>query len=215
MLHPMKRNKVVAIVLVCVAFMQAVASMAAGSELDMKITEADSAYSKGSYADAAALYQSVIDKAGASAPLLYNLGNACTKAGDLGSGRLAYERALLVDPSLSGARANLQYVASKVNDNNVAETKGGKVSVVPDVPSFFTTLKDYVTLRHLSDTWAWWAALLFVVTVGCVALYMFTSGVLLRKIGFFGGIVAGLLSISALICSFSAASEIEHLNEGW
>ena len=68
-------------------------------------------------------------KHGTSAALLVNLGNAYLKAGDLGRGRLAYERALLEDPSRKEARNNIAYIETRVSDNNHAEAKAAGVGI--------------------------------------------------------------------------------------
>lgn len=181
---------------------------------DMMLAKADSAYSAGEYSEAVRIYGDIAAKHGTSAALLVNLGNAYVKAGDLGRGRLAYERALLEDPSEKEARNNIAYIETRVSDNNHAEAKGSKVSVSPDTASFFSAVKTYITRRISSDTWAWWGASLFILAIACLSLYTFSSEVVLRKIGFFGGIGAGALCVLTMIFAFSAASALENNDEG-
>ena len=114
---------------------------------DMMLAKADSAYSAGEYSEAVRIYGDIAAKHGTSAALLVNLGNAYVKAGDLGRGRLAYERALLEDPSEKEARNNIAYIETRVSDNNHAEAKGSKVSVSPENASFFSAVKTYITCR--------------------------------------------------------------------
>ena len=187
---------------------------AADAPVDQMLAEADSAYSAGEYSEAVRIYGDVAAKQGTSAPLLVNLGNAYVKAGDLGRGRLAFERALRENPGEKEARNNIEYIETRVSDNNRAEAKGSKVSVSPESESFFSMVKTYITRSHTSDTWAWWGASFFILAIACLALYLFSSEVMLRKIGFFGGIGAGVLCVIAMVCAFSAASALENNDEG-
>lgn len=187
---------------------------AAEVSVDKILAKADSAYSAGEYSEAVRIYGEVAAKQGTSASLLVNIGNAYVKAGDLGRGRLAFERALLEDPGEKEARNNIEYIETRVIDNNRAEAKGSKVSVSPESESFFSMVETYVTRRHTSDTWAWWGASLFILAIACVALYLFSSEVMIRKIGFFGGIGAGVLCVIAMVCAFSAASALENNDDG-
>lgn len=187
---------------------------AADAPVDKMLAEADSAYSAGEYSEAVRIYGDVASRQGTSASLLVNLGNAYVKSGDLGRGRLAYERALLENPGEKEARNNIDYIETRVSDNNRAEAKGSKVSVSPESESFFSMMKTYVTRRHTSDAWAWWGASFFILAILCLALYLFSSEVVIRKIGFFAGIGAGVLCVIAMVCAFSAASALENNDEG-
>lgn len=184
------------------------------SMLADNLSSADSAYSAGRYADAAALYESVLQEHGSSAPLLCNLGNSYVKSGDYGRAMLAYSRALRIDPSDREVKENMRFVQSKVSDNNKAELKGRKVSVEPDEASFLGAVRDSLTRGVASNTWAVWAAVLFVGLAGCLAAYLFSSAVVIRKIGFFGGIGCAVLSLTALLLSFAARNASERSDEG-
>lgn len=103
--------------------------------------EARQAYDKGDYTKAVEIYQELAKTHGTSSALLFDMGQAYTRAGDLGHGMLCYRRALQQNPSNSQARSNIKYIESRVQDGNTAELKGKKISVVPEDPSFFTVLK--------------------------------------------------------------------------
>lgn len=169
-----------------------------------KLDSAASAYKNGHYAEAAALYESIASESGTSAKLYANMGNAYAKAGDYGHAFLCYERSLYLDPSDKEVRNNRAYILSKIEDGNKANAKGSKISVVEDQPSFFMRFKHYVTHSHTSNTWAIWGGISFILLCGCIALYIFCSEVVIRKIGFFGGIL--MLFASAVFMSFSFAS---------
>lgn len=178
------------------------------------LDEAAKAYNDGDYNKAIEIYERVAKDNGVSAPLLLNLGNACVKAGDYGKGMLYYQRAYRLDPSNKEVKGNISYLLSKIEDNNKAEAKGKKISVVQEDKPFFTDVKRYIAFAHASNTWALWAGILFVVTVAAAALYIFTSNVLLRKIGFFGGLVALAFSVITLIFALVSAAERKKANEG-
>ena len=198
------------IMLLTAAAISSAAALAAAPTL----AEADSAYSRGEYTDAIAIYEKIVAEKGSSSPMLCNLANAYVKAGDYGHAMLNYQRALIIDPSNSEARSNADYVAWRVQENNKAEVKGKKVSSQPDDPSFFQTLKRWVGENTASDTWAVWAAVCFVLFVVCAALYFFVPTVIVRKIGFFGGGSLLALSLIFVVFSFYAANCAESQEEG-
>lgn len=171
------------------------------------IEEAAEAYEKGEYSKAIEIYEQLSKEKGSSASLLANLGNAYVKAGDYGRAMLCYQRAIRINPSDKEVKGNIIYLTSKVEDNNKAEAKGKKVSVTPEDKPFFTDLRHYIAFTHLSDTWALWAGIMFVLTCTCAALYIFTSNVVVRKIGFFGGFIALGISVVALVFALISASD--------
>lgn len=173
------------------------------------LAQADSAYVDGRYEDALTLYSEVAEKEGVSPELLYNMGNAAYNAGDYGKAVLAYERASRLDPGNKEIKNNLQFLRNKVEDANRAELKGKRAVVSPDDASFFRSVYALIAERSSSNMWASWAAVCFILALGCVALYVFTSGVLLRKIGFFGSVSLIALSVVFVLFSFMAASRVE------
>ena len=170
---------------------------------DNSLESAEKAYNEGKFAEASAIYGKISQEHGVSASLLANMGNAYAKAGDYGQAFLCYERSLYLDPSSNEVRNNRAYILSKIEDGNKANAKGKNISVVADEPSFFSRVKRYVTYSHTSDTWAVWGAVSFVLLCGCIALYIFRTEVLLRKIGFFGGL--SLLVLCVVFMTFSFA----------
>lgn len=170
------------------------------------VQKADSAYAAGDYAVAVEEYCKVAEEQGTSAELLYNLGNSYARGGDYGNAMASYLRALRLDPSASKVKNNIAYIEQKVSETNHAELKGKKLSVDPDSPSFFTSVRNYISRDHLSDTWAIWAAVAFVLFVACVAVYVFVNHVGARKFGFFGAMVFLGICVVTLIFAFMAAS---------
>ena len=176
-----------------------------------EIATADSAYNEGDYNAAIAGYIKVSEEQGVSAPLLFNLGNAYYQAGDYGLAMLCYQRAHRLDPSKKEIKRNLNFLSEKIEDANKAEQHGKRLKVTEDDMNFFQSLKKSISENTASNTWAVWSVVCFLIFAGCVALYLFTSEVLLRKAGFFGGLV--LLGISMICIVFAymgAAAGEEH-----
>lgn len=178
------------------------------------VSEADSAYISGDYLKAIEIYQGVAQDYGVSAPLLFNMGNAFLQEGDYGNAMLCYQKAKKLDPSNKRINTNLRYLSGKVEDANKAEQKGKRKKVVEDTPNFFQTIHTSVAADTSSNTWAIWAAGAFLLFSGCVALYLFNSNVLMRKTGFFGGIILLGISMVCLVCAYMGAAEAQNHDYG-
>lgn len=174
------------------------------------VSEADSAYNAGNYSEAIELYSIIAEESGVSAALLFNMGNAYMQQDDYGNAMLCYQKAKKLDPSNKKINSNLNYLTGKVEDANKAEQKGKRKKITEDTPNFFQTIHTSVAKNTSSNTWAGWAAGCFLVFAGCVCLYLFTSSVLLKKTGFFGGIILLGLSMIFLVCAYSGAAETEN-----
>ncbi|MDE6230266.1 MAG: tetratricopeptide repeat protein [Muribaculaceae bacterium] len=178
------------------------------------IVTADSLYVSGNYTAAAELLSEIGQTKGFSSASLANLGNCYAKLGDYGHAMLCYNRSLLMDPSNKEVKHNISYVQSKVRANNITEIKGKKQSVDMDSPSFFSSVRMFITEKHLSDTWAVWGAVCFVLLIIAIALYIFSSSTLIRKIGFFGGLGLFGLTVIFLIFAFMGSAEMAKARTG-
>lgn len=179
-----------------------------------RLDSASAAYMAGDYPTSIRIYSDIAKTVGVSAPLLANLGNAYVKSGDLGNGLLCFERSLRLDPSDKAVKGNIRYINSKVEDNNRADAKGKKVSVTPEDKGFLYNLRNYIVYRHTSDFWSSWAAALFILSCVCWAAYIFLSEVLIRKVGFFGGIICLGITLVLLVFSFWAAKGAQTSGSG-
>lgn len=171
------------VILLIIALLQSLAAVA-----NSDIARADSAYSQERYQEALQLYQSQAKHSGTSSDLYYNMGNTYYRMRDLTHAILYYERALQLNPGNSEARENLSFVREKAK---ISEDTGA---------SFFTDFIMGIVAQQSSNTWATWAVITFILLLGAIALYVFATRVVLRKIGFFGG---GLLLI---VCALSLLS---------
>ena len=156
--------------------------------------QADSAYNRESYSEAVELYNEAIATEGVSSTLYYNLGNAYYRANSLGKAILSYERALALDPSNEEAAINLNFVRTRIED------------APEDDSSFLSNLHSGIVSNMSPDAWAWTALVLFIILLGTVALYIFSSNVVMRKLGFFGGIVMIFVFAYTIVIAYQTAS---------
>ncbi|MBM6993310.1 MAG: tetratricopeptide repeat protein [Prevotella sp.] len=137
--------------------------------------DADKAYQSGNYQQAIIDYQSLL-KTGISADIYYNLGNAYYRSDSLSQAILAYERALRLSPGDKDISFNLQFARSKTIDK-----------LLPQDDVVFTTWYHSVVNLTSADTWAWVSIVTIVLALILMLVYLFAPQIVLRKIGFFGG----------------------------
>ena len=157
----------------------------------------DQAYQTEHYSDAIALYLEAMERDGTSSDLYYNLGNAYYRSGQIADAILSYERALRLDPTNSEARANLAFVNERIVDK-----KG-------ESGSFLSNAVTSVVNKSSSNGWAYLALTFFIIAAAGVAAYLFFDSVLIRKTGFFGGLIAAILFVICLVFSINAKSLAE------
>lgn len=186
----------------------------ANAEGNPKVAAADSLYAKGDYRQAADAYLSLLSSEGASAPLYFNLANACAQSNEMGKAILYYSRAARLDPGNDEIINNLKYFTSKVEDSNRAELRGKKISVALDPETFFSSAHRMIAEEVKSNTWAFWGVVCFILFLAGVAVYFFCGNVMLRKTGFFGGFCLLLLSVMFMIFSFMSANYFESSGKG-
>ena len=153
---------------------------------------ADSAYNAENYRLAIELYQKSLAEDGRSSDLYYNLGNAYYRTDKLGKAVLCYERALRLDPTNEDARTNLDFVRNRIQDKPEDDT------------AFLAKVHHSVIAAMTADAWAWTAFVVFVILMGAIALYIFSTNVALRKTGFFGGIVLLIVFVYTLVVASDA-----------
>ncbi len=154
------------------------------------IERANQAYKQELYNEALKLYLQEAEQTGVSSSLYCNIGDTYYRLKDNVHAVLYYERALLLDPSNSDARFNLDFVRSKMQ--------------LPDDAgdSWFSNWVDQTVSRLSSNAWAIIAIITFLLFLAGVAVYLFMDNVLMRKIGFFGGALVLLVSILANLAAF-------------
>ena len=164
------------------------------------IEQADSAYTNDDFQKAVNLYNNIIKTDGTSSSLYYNLGNAYYRLGQLGDAIVCYERALRLDPTNDDAQINLAFVNSKIIDKPI------------DRGTFITNAFDSLIMTQHADTWAWMAVILFILLLCGIGIYIFSTNVTIRKVGFFGGIILLIATIILLIFAIKAANNTTNRN---
>ena len=188
--------------IICVLVLQLVLPVNAKSQETSLFQTADSAYNADEFGMAIDFYQEILRTQGSSPQILYNLGNAYYRSGNTGMAVVSYERALRLDPSFKDAQFNLQFVQSKLVDRQRADN------------SVFGTFLNKVLSCFTSNVWAWLGAVTFMCFIALVALYMYASPILLRKIGFFGSIAAFFLAVILIVIAWIGASRMSSHNQG-
>jgi len=149
--------------------------------------KANKAYADGMWTEALEAWHA-IDEAGLQSPeLYYNIGNAWYKSESYAKAILYYERALKLDPSYSDARYNLEVAKAFVQDD------------IEPVPEFVlkTWWRNFCYVTD-STTWSIVALLLFALTLAMVLLFLLAPRSAGKKVGFFTGIAALILTLVAL-----------------
>lgn len=162
---------------------------------------ADSAYNRDQYGEAVRLYTDILARQGRSPQVYYNLGNAYYRQGKVAQAVLSYERALRLDPTYADARTNLAFLKTRLEDKPEQNN------------SFFSRAHDSIVQSLTANAWAWIAALGFAAICGAAALYIFSGTVILRKIGFFGGLVLIPFAIYLIVVASDAAARIDSRSE--
>lgn len=136
--------------------------------------KADSAFAAEDFAMAEALYLELANQ-GESATIYYNLGCTYYRQDMMAKAVLWFERAQLLDPSDSDIRFNLSMARGKTVDR-----------IIPKHEMFFVSLWKSMMHNCSVSEWAYWAIAVFVLSLLMIALYLYSSAIVLRKIGFFG-----------------------------
>lgn len=165
--------------IICVA---AVLPASAQQELT---EQADSAYMRDDFATALQAYSELEQQYGTSSSLFYNIGNCYYRMGRPGMAIVYFERALRLDPLNSDAKANLEFVNSKITDEP------------GDRGMFISKTVNAIACALPANMWASLALCSFILLIGAIGVYIFSSNVGLRKIGFFGGIILLVVCVAA------------------
>ena len=155
------------------------------------------AYIDGDYAQAVVCYSAIENGGNYSARLYYNLGNAYFKQNMIGKAILYYNRALVVSPSMDDARYNLEIAEAQTKD---------KIAVVPE----FFLVRWVRNMRSAMSCNAWTilSIVLFGVALCLLLLFLLASAIKVRKVGFYGTIVAAILFVVTTAFALSERSVI-------
>lgn len=153
--------------------------------------QADSAYTKENFDEAERIYL-LLSQQGESAAVYYNLGCTYYRQDKMANAVLWLERAAQLDPSDDDIRFNLTMARSKTIDR-----------IIPRHEMFFVSAWKTMMQGQSVTEWAYYGIAAFVLSLCLLSLYIFSSPVLLRKIGFFGAILSFLLSLLFNVLAYS------------
>ena len=159
---------------------------------------ADTEYQKGNYQQAIRDYEEIL-KNGESAEIYFNLGNAYYRTDNITKAVLNYERARLLSPGDDDINFNLQFARSKTIDK-----------ITPESEMFFVTwYKSLVNFTSV-DNWAKTGILSIVMALLLVLLYLFGPQLMLRKIGFFGGLAFFVIFLLSNLFAFQQKQALDN-----
>lgn len=159
---------------------------------------ADTEYQKGNYQQAIRDYEEIL-KNGESAEIYFNLGNAYYRTDNITKAVLNYERARLLSPGDDDINFNLQFARSKTIDK-----------ITPQSEMFFVTwYKSLVNFTSV-DNWATTGILCIVMALLLVLLYLFGPQLMLRKIGFFGGLAFFVIFLLSNLFAFQQKQALDN-----
>ena len=159
---------------------------------------ADTEYQKGNYQQAIRDYEEIL-KNGESAEIYFNLGNAYYRTDNITKAVLNYERARLLSPGDDDINFNLQFARSKTIDK-----------ITPESEMFFVTwYKSLVNFTSV-DNWAKTGILCIVLALLLVLLYLFGPQLMLRKIGFFGGLAFFVIFLLSNLFAFQQKQALDN-----
>jgi tetratricopeptide (TPR) repeat protein len=144
-------------------------------------------YQQGKFTEAAGVYEEIIKSGSVSGELLFNLGNAYHKAGNMGKAILQYERALRLMPGDDDLRHNLQLENLLIVD---------KIESTPRLFlwDWWDGIKEGLSLR--AYTWITYVA--YVLLIVSIALVVLARSFAVRKAGFIAAFCTGVLFVLLL-----------------
>ena len=153
--------------------------------------KANAYYTTEEYQQAISTYEQILQEGQESAKLYFNLGNAYYKTGDINNAILNYERAKLLAPQDEDIRFNLELA------NQFVTTE------IDELPRpFFVRWRAKVVNLFPADTWSVISIGAFIVFLGLVGLFLFSRRTGLKKLSFWLGILA--IIVSGFTYSFAA-----------
>lgn len=152
---------------------------------------ANAYYTTEEYQQAAAAYEQILEQDKVSVKLYFNLGNAYYKMGDINNAILNYERAKLLAPQDNDIEFNLKLARQFV------------ITEIEELPQpFFVRWKNRILNLFSADSWSYISIATFILFLFLLGLFIFSRRVALKRIGFWFGILA--LIVSGFSVSFAA-----------
>lgn len=149
------------------------------------LDSATAAYSKGEYTKAAKFYETVVAGGQEASEIYFNLGNAYYKSNNIAFAILNYERAVKLEPDNEDYNFNLKLANQRIED---------KIDEAPQM--FLAQWKNSILSLMTEKGWSQLCIVLILVSLVLFALFISVQHRGLKQLGFFGGTVLIILSIS-------------------
>lgn len=150
------------------------------------LDSASAAYSKGEYTKAAKFYETILAGGQEAAEIYFNLGNAYYKSNNIALAILNYERAVKLDPDNEDYIFNLKLANQRIED---------KIDSAPQL--FLAEWKNGIVSLMTEKGWSQLCIALIILSLALFVLFISAQQRGLKQLGFFGGFVLIILSISA------------------
>lgn len=160
------------------------------------------AMDSGQYEEARSNYEQIIEAGLESFKVYYNLGNAWFRTGDIPEAILNYERARRLRPDDNDVVYNLNLAREQISD---------EIETLP-VPFYVTWFRGFV-FTFPSDVWAILNLVLTAVAFILFFIYLISSRISLRRLGFYGGLLFLFLGIMTFIFGQIEVNDIRRTNE--
>ena len=145
-------------------------------------------YEDANYEEAIVLYKELLSQNHESAVLYFNLGNAHFKINEIPAAILYYEKALKLDPIDQDIKFNLNLAGKKTVD---------KVELLPEL--FIVKWWNALIYAKSSDSWGWLCLQALFLSLLLFILFLSTQKIVLKKLGFYGGIVFIIIAMTSFI----------------
>lgn len=167
-----------------------VCALAKVIDADALLKQGNTAYAKNQYAEAAAVYQEILNAGYESATVYFNLGNAQYKLAEMPAAILNYEKALKLAPGDADIKLNLQLANLKITDR------------IEELPEFFLSKwwKGFILFFSLS-TLSVFTVVCFIAGFILLIAYLFLISVWPKKMAFYTGITVLSLGLIFLLMS--------------
>ncbi len=153
---------------------------------------AEELYKSGEYEEALASYTSILDGGESSSALYYNIGNCYYRLGETTQAIIFYERAKRLAPGDAAINYNLEMARRETVD---------KIEELPSI-FFVRWYREFVNGISV-DRWAYISVALFILFLVMAALFLFSRVASIKRVGFFVGLIAILLTIWSIVIAHS------------
>jgi len=170
----------------------AVSAFCRSQDTEKVFNDGVKAYADGNYLLAIDSWELLLSSSYYSAGLYYNLGNANFKAGSVPGAILYFEKALLLKPFDEDIRYNLEIARTYITD---------EFETVPEI--FFIKWIKMLSLIFNSNNWAMTSLVFFVLALGLVLFYLFSSRMRTKKLSFLLGLSFLFISVLSIFLSYT------------